>query len=880
MSRRYRVTVTIVLLIGMASAALSDEAKQSDEPAQIVRQTKDALLLLKGPRHGLFGTAFCIESSGLFVVSRGLVNLKVGSELILIRHPDEPDMTQIRARIIRSEPKSQFVLLEADVKDFPSIPLGDDQTLFETMVVTAYGFPAFPAGRLLANDTRYPSVTVTAASISALRKSNGSLQTINFGNGRTANLWGHGGPVVDGEGKVIGVLYTSKVGGPTSAIPVTELKKALQSPVISFQTTSLDEADSHTKRQFTAIVRSLDKPMKDRRVKMEFRSDHSEPRQFDAISLDERKFVVDAELVPQSPSLVNVDVEFPSGTVRGRIVDRQVKVGNDSVSLSQIRRIDFGPNGAPPDVVLENQTRHDGVAGLEKFEIELGGANTTINLDRAIRLSVEPIPALVSDVEYRVIVLERDEIISETSGRITIIPTQLVPADAMIPANSASQEDVENSAKVAPANVPPETQPEPSVKPPVSIIGPPPPVVLPPLTPPELGSVPKIVQIPTAIDEIVVGAGGRLLCLHLKKYQQMAIFDVSQAKLIKVLPLASNDITYAAGASKLFVGYRDLKRIQRYDLTTLERETVVSAPEGGIGTLAIGARATAPLILLASRDAKRSYQIDPVSLQAEPFAWHGWGGGAAGPDRIHLSLDGSTAVACGGSWGGIEVATFAEGKVISRKSGSFVMGHTFVAGNGELVFPFEGGILSPDLVNAIKGIDGVPFPAVDFDYSLALSKDNALILFNNNDPKPLVMLRDIPEIGHGAVLPLPQRILLIPKAKVLVTVGEGRNRLVLRRFDLNEALEKEGIDYLFVESTPLRVATRGIAYRYPIQVRSRKGQVKFSLTAGPEGMTISNDGVVDWNVTESELGKEATVAVQITDASEQQASHTFKIAIK
>src|SRR5262249_12789917 len=148
---------------------------------------------------------------------------------------------------------------------------------------------------------------------------------------------------------------------------------------------------------------------------------------------------------------------------------------------------------------------------------------------------------------------------------------------------------------------------------------------------------------------------------------------------------------------------------------TLEREATVSAPEGGINVLAIGADATSPLILLAPRGAKKSYLIDSVTMNATPLTWNGWNGEI--PERVHFSFDGLTAVACGGGWAGIEVINFVDGKPVSHRHGSSVRGDTQISGNGELVFPHEGGVLRQDLVSVVKGVVGTPFPAYDPEYS-------------------------------------------------------------------------------------------------------------------------------------------------------------------
>ena len=52
-----------------------------------------------------------------------------------------------------------------------------------------------------------------------------------------------------------------------------------------------------------------------------------------------------------------------------------------------------------------------------------------------------------------------------------------------------------------------------------------------------------------------VGDGGRFLILHLPKVRQVAVFDVNQAKVVKFLPVAADNVMIAAGMTKMIVAY-------------------------------------------------------------------------------------------------------------------------------------------------------------------------------------------------------------------------------------------------------------------------------------------------------------------------------------
>src|SRR5262249_57896922 len=124
-----------------------------------------------------------------------------------------------------------------------------------------------------------------------------------------------------------------------------------------------------------------------------------------------------------------------------------------------------------------------------------------------------------------------------------------------------------------------------------------------------------------------------------------------------------------------------------------------------------------------------------------------------------------------------------------------------------------------------------------------------------------------------------RRVHFIPDAKLLVTIPDTKDKLVLHRFDLDAALDKAGIDYLFVTSRPPALAGKGIEYRYQIAVKSKKGGVKYKLDAAPKGMSVSPAGLVRWSVPADLDDKDVDVILSVTDASGQEALHTFKIGI-
>jgi len=85
-----------------------------------------------------------------------------------------------------------------------------------------------------------------------------------------------------------------------------------------------------------------------------------------------------------------------------------------------------------------------------------------------------------------------------------------------------------------------------------------------------------------------------------------------------MLPMPTNDVVFCASAEKLFVGLKDLRQVQRWNLTTLELEKSVPAAQSGIGAMATGANANGPVLLVGG---KRFWQLDPTALAATPRLW-------------------------------------------------------------------------------------------------------------------------------------------------------------------------------------------------------------------------------------------------------------------
>ena len=193
-----------------------------------MRAGKAATALVDLPGGRGSASAFCIDRSGLFVTNEHAVAALgpvpadgKSRELSLVLNSGEADQKVVKATVLRADKEADLALLQArpakDGDAFPALDLGDAADLFETMPVTAFGYPF---GKMLADKGESPSVTVTTGRVTSLRKSKGELHLVQLDN--SLNPGNSGGPVLDEKGRVVGVVQAGIRGsGVNFAIPVS-----------------------------------------------------------------------------------------------------------------------------------------------------------------------------------------------------------------------------------------------------------------------------------------------------------------------------------------------------------------------------------------------------------------------------------------------------------------------------------------------------------------------------------------------------------------------------------------------------------------------------------------------------------------------------------
>lgn len=293
------VRMNVIVAAVVLSQISRSSAQQPIAPEVIQRGKKATALVIDRGGRGI-GTAFCVAASGYFVTSSHVVHDRdKGFSLVL--NAGDDNARKLDARVIRRSRESDLALLLAtDGDDLSPLSLSGKEELAETSTVIAFGFPF---GKELAQDEAdYPSVTVNVARVTALCKSQGALDQIQFDS--QLNPGNSGGPVINAQGEVIGVaqgtvLGVTEVGvvsaGINIAIPSRKVEALLHMPVIA--------------------VHSVTEPTNDRPLEIEFSLEQFEPFQVRdlnvAVAVDDGRKRTETRLEPSEENLYRFSTQLP-----------------------------------------------------------------------------------------------------------------------------------------------------------------------------------------------------------------------------------------------------------------------------------------------------------------------------------------------------------------------------------------------------------------------------------------------------------------------------------------------------------------------------------------------------------------------------------------
>jgi hypothetical protein len=281
------------------------------------------------------------------------------------------------------------------VRGLPALALGSDEGLEELANVVAVGFPF---------GTSLRAVSVNPGSITSLRHKDGRLHRIQLDV--VLNRGNSGGPVLDSDGKVIGVVESGIVvsGGTTTrgapiivaptqvnfAIPVSLVSRFLARPEVHFDPPRPKPGELHKPMQFEARVTSLLPTAAPLTVDLILKAGNG-PERTARMQSEGDRYRANAVPVPgrSGPRTVRLVARFDDGTLDSTTTERSFRIGGREVALGEVRSIH---PGSPSRVVLRGgETITGALVGLEAVPIRLGQRTESVNLTGSKAVTITPV---------------------------------------------------------------------------------------------------------------------------------------------------------------------------------------------------------------------------------------------------------------------------------------------------------------------------------------------------------------------------------------------------------------------------------------------------------------------------------------------------------
>src|SRR5262249_3365967 len=74
----------------------------------------------------------------------------------------------------------------------------------------------------------------------------------------------------------------------------------------------------------------------------------------------------------------------------------------------------------------------------------------------------------------------------------------------------------------------------------------------------------SIRRVGAAVQDLVVGGGGRFLIMHHAAHKKLAVFDTHKGEIVHYVPLAEEKVLFAAGKDHLMILYPKTRLLQRF----------------------------------------------------------------------------------------------------------------------------------------------------------------------------------------------------------------------------------------------------------------------------------------------------------------------------
>jgi S1-C subfamily serine protease len=884
------------------------------ERLRVIEQARKATALV-ATGSGPLGTAFCIDPNGLFLTldevaippavqvtthleydqSHGLRATREEHSpkthpMAIVLNLGRPDVKQLPARVVWKDRESRLVVLKAQTNEpLPALEIAGagSAVLRQEAVLLGLAFVGRNPG-IYASPT--PTVRAHPGQVTAIRERKSKLWFYQIDHSPPPGY--SGGPVLDDRGRVIGMIVVGLPGTDIHyVLPVDTTTAPFAAPIVDFDPPPLPYRDRHNPVDWTVRLFSKQPLAKDVTVEIRLGNDAG-ARLFPARPTGER--VYSARVIPVADAVadpVGLTLEGSAAPVRATVADRAIRIGETTVRLSELRRVAQGPS--PQALTTDGRRLIGPVTGLGVIEGTWGKPGVVLDTREAPKISFECPAPDVEPIEAEVVLKQGKDVLSrvhktlgygyapfETSRRID--PAKVGPAEGLRPIEAPV-------VLMAAASVGGERA---------------------------IGA-PLVRQFSEKIAALAVGGAGRYLLLHLKGQRQLAIFDAQWADVSGIIDLADDDPLITANADKGFVAYPKLRLIDRIDLASARVDRSAAFPfEATPRVIQAGSASVGPVFSI--------FHMGPADNSfAQPVQ------GFLDPETMDLIAPRIIRLKNGKDWtevpGRVLIVTDPNGRQQSdyttAPSGDVFCNRARIPGvvytlNSDVADVFETN--SPDagfvptfargylftksgrydldgtrraVLPDSESILGV-LPSHDPAYYLVVRTNSQpaargtpprpiLEVFSAASDRRLFVVDGLDEmIAHATnELHLLQRYHLIPSARLMITIPVENDRLVLRRLDILSELYRLEIDEIVVTSPSVIGAVVGQPFRHRVEAYA-KGGATFERADGPEGLSVSPDGDLRWDVPRVDAGQEKVAVVAVRSATGQKVLHKMHILVR
>ncbi len=398
-----QVTVCVALLLPSGDASSAEIRGLSNAETARIGKAATALVEVNGQ---VGGSAFCVHPSGLFITNHHVIAVDGELRVKVVLDSSLDTQKVLNAEAVRSDELLDLALLRAkSAERLAALPLGSIQDLRELLELVVFGYPF--GAKLATQNGQYPAITVNLARVASLRRKRGELHQIQL-DGALAE--GHsGGPVLDRQGNLVGVVNSGKGAGTGVhfAIPVSHVRRFVSRPDIQFEPPPLNRANVHGPVEFRACAISPLPPAKPMALELTLAARTSKGRKC-AMELDGDTYRVTAIPVPppKDPLVLQAEIEYADGSVKGTVADRSFEVAGKTVKLSDVRSIRFGRK---PQVVLNVGAALEGeMSDLAAIPVRIGGQSIRLGLTSAVEVRFDS-PINIPSVSCTVVAFQGDE---------------------------------------------------------------------------------------------------------------------------------------------------------------------------------------------------------------------------------------------------------------------------------------------------------------------------------------------------------------------------------------------------------------------------------------------------------------------------------------